>query len=287
MLNYGQIVLRFSVKGFLIPLPFILLWILLSNFLVGAGTPVWAGASWSGDGRQWSGAGAVFIPGTGRMPSSNPSSGDGSCDGCRWKVVPLCLSMVDPNYKCVPSLKWNCPDGYLYIAMFALSPDQQYTVVGHPCINSGEGPVSKVELDGLVRDAVAQLPPPLKPRYQPPGGALTQLPTIFAAGQPTVIDRQRQILGFQTRLLAKARWVWSWGDGSTSFSTTKPGGRWPDRSVSHTYTKAGKVKVGVQTKWSATYWVDGYGPFTVDGQEPTQTATFQLPIRQARAVLTF
>ena len=74
-------------------------------------------------------------------------------------------------------------------------------------------------------------------------------------------------------------------DGVTE-EFTKPGGRYPDDSVSWTYDKAGARDVSLTTYWKASFTVDGEGPFAVPGPEITKTAgPLTVPVREARSVL--
>ncbi|MDP3972419.1 MAG: hypothetical protein Q8P61_05880 [Candidatus Nanopelagicales bacterium] len=251
--------------------------------LVGAGFPAHGGAGWASDGSRWSGTGSVFVPGSGHV-GTRPNDPSG-CDGCRWHVVPVC----EKNTSEVPcsGTPWlRCPnDAERYYVLFAASASAALSMVAAPCIGPGSKPVSTAEMGRAVAERINSAPPGLRPTYQPKSGALTQLPTIFRSNQPAEVRREDSIAGFSTKMVARARWQWFWGDGKT-LTTTKPGGRWPDRSVRHTYRTPGTVEVRVRTTWEAQYWVDGAGPFRVDGETLRQNAKLALVVREARAVLT-
>ena len=45
------------------------------------------------------------------------------------------------------------------------------------------------------------------------------------------------------------------------------------------------TRVTVTTTWQGQFWVDGLGPFVVDGAPVTQTARLVVPVRSAVAQL--
>lgn len=65
----------------------------------------------------------------------------------------------------------------------------------------------------------------------------------------------------------------------------RPGGPWPDVDVAHAYATAGRFTVRVTTIWQGQFWVDGAGPFAVDGVPVTQRALLVVPVRPAHAEL--
>jgi hypothetical protein len=92
------------------------------------------------------------------------------------------------------------------------------------------------------------------------------------------------LAGHRVALVAAASWLWELGDGAT-VRTTRPGGAWPDVDVAHAYGRAGSFVVTVTTTWQGQFWVDGVGPFVVDGVPVTQTARVPVPVRAAHAQL--
>lgn len=119
---------------------------------------------------------------------------------------------------------------------------------------------------------------------QPHQGLLPQVPTLFSSGQPQQPDTSTHRIGsLQVRLSPVARWQWDFGDGAV-LDTSAAGSRFPDRLVSHTYRSAGVYEVRLTTIWTATYTVDGQGPFTVEGTV-TQSTSTRIVVGQGRAVL--
>ncbi len=249
----------------------------------GVGPPAAGDAGWSADGGRWSGTGSVFVPGAGHVGTRpNDSS---ACEGCRWQVVPVCGDepVGDP---CSETPWLRCQgEAERHYVIFIRGSGASPEIMAAPCIGPGQRPVSSVEMGREVSQRIMSMPPRLRPTHQPRSGALTQLPTIFSSNQPTEVGRDDVIAGFSTRMTARARWMWSWGDGTEPTTTVRPGGVWPDRSVNHTYERPGKVTVRVNTSWDARYWVNGIGPFRVTGDALRQTAELRLTVREARAVL--
>ena len=83
--------------------------------------------------------------------------------------------------------------------------------------------------------------------------------------------------------MARPTWVWRFGDG-TSTRTGDPGGRFPRSGVAHAYRAAGRYAVHVRTEWSASFTVDGLGPFPVI--EPvSQEQHVSIEVGEGRALL--
>lgn len=251
--------------------------------LTGAPTPqAQAAAEWHSDGRSWSGIGSVVVPGAGHVGSH--TAGHSGCDGCRWSVIPACAGPVGMICGamtvafCGPSAGW-------FYTLFAASARDDPTVVATSCIGPDQRPVSSAEIDREVHQQIQAHAPPLRPRYQPTGHAITQLPTVFATGQPRAFEESDTILGFELHLVAHAHWHWNWGDGS-NVDTRQPGGSWPDMSLAHTYRQAGSVRATVAADWDASYSVSGGESLVVDGPPVSQAAGISIRVRQARAVLT-
>jgi hypothetical protein len=144
--------------------------------------------------------------------------------------------------------------------------------------------VTIARLSALARDSFAKDLPALAPRTAPARGILAQLPVVFDSGQPGAeFTASYRLLGEEVRVTARTRWSWEFGDGAT-LSTDDPGGPYPHLDVSHVYRRAGSVQARVHADWTATFSVDGLGPFAVP--EPvTQDATSRIVVGEGRAVL--
>jgi hypothetical protein len=155
--------------------------------------------------------------------------------------------------------------------------------VGLVCLARG-GPVTMTNLRRAARARFVADLPRLNVGFAPPTGALTQLPVIFDSTQSgDGVAAEFQILGQAVRLRAVASWTWTFGDGAV-LDTTRPGGRYPDLSVSHAYQQAGRYLVRVLARWSAEFDVDGLGPFTIQ-EAVAQDAEQVVRVGEGRAVL--
>ena len=246
---------------------------LLTSISVASAT---SGPSWSGGGSGWSGTGPVFLPGDSNSGSGTNSAG---CAGCSWDLIPIC-DLEGPK---ACSVLHDCPVGMPFVAILLRSPAVGAKFVGGQCL-TGE-PITSVDLGRMIAARVRQEAPKAQPGFQPRSSALTGLPTIFRVGQPTVIARTDQIAGISVDFRARARWRWNWGDSSSALSTTKPGGSWPDMSLTHTFRRPGTKKVRVRTVWDAEFTVNSAGPFEVGGGPIEQETALLVPVKEARAVL--
>lgn len=241
-----------------------------------------ANPNWGSSSGGWSGSGSVYLPG-GTHVGSSQSSGSSQCQGCTWKVIPICLDdILDPCEPVAP-FAWCATGEVRYMIMFGqggAAPTSQ----GTQCIGSGSRPVSSVEVDDQVQDRVKQLAPALSFDYQPTARVVTQLPAIFRLSQPNEVSRSDSIAGLSVRMRAQVSRVWQWGDGA-SRRTTETGGKWPDTSLSHTYRTAGTKRVRVSANWTAEYSVAGGRWVEVTGDPVQQSASRSLRVREARAQL--
>jgi hypothetical protein len=170
------------------------------------------------------------------------------------------------------------------VVMLLHPPATVWSNVGSVCVSGS--PLTVDDVAERLSDVVIEQVPPLRPSFQPPGGTVVNLPTLFSAGQPRLLDTRRfDLVGFHVVLDARATWRWDFGDGER-LATDQPGGPWPDRSVSHTYAQPGLHLVTVSSLWRGWFTVDGMGPFAVAGPAVAQDSP-AMPVRvaQARAVL--
>jgi hypothetical protein len=230
----------------------------------GTGGQVWSAPDWRGDegGRQRA----------------------ASCAGCEWRITSYCTRLEFDAGGCNGSHD-GCPAGMLRVRVWLRETPGIWQQVGTACLGD-RPPVTVEEIGGAVRgDAVALLPV-LRAGAQPADGALVGLPTVFRTGQPAagLVGADLSVLGLDVVLDAQARWLWSWGDGSAEW-TSRPGGRYPDLSVAHTFRRAGSADVEVVAVWRAVFSVEGLGPFEVPGDPLTQDGRLRVEVREARAVL--
>jgi hypothetical protein len=157
-------------------------------------------------------------------------------------------------------------------------------MTGYTCVG-GTPPVSRATVERALRDLSVQALPPLRPTFQPPGGALTGLPVNFSTGQQNLRHARLDVLGVSIELDATPRWEWQWGDGR-SLATADPGGRYPTMTVTHTYLRNGLQIVRVTSRWRARFTVEGLGPYPVPGVDLSQATGLRVDVRPARSVLT-
>ena len=236
------------------------------------------------DGRDlYEGTGGLLVGGGYRGDDADRVE-SASCTECRWKLTAMCILPDHSPEDACPGSFMACPPGQLRVRVLLARPGQTWRVIGVTCLGPG-GPVTVTDLVDRLRDLAVTRVPALRPGYQPVGRAVVGIPVILRAGQPRSLGaRELAVLGHDVLLSATASWVWRYGDGESDI-TAKPGGVWPDQSVSHTYRRADTVRVDVTTVWAATFRVDGLGPFAVTGDIVRQDATLVFDVRPARAQL--
>ncbi|HET7902563.1 MAG TPA: hypothetical protein VFL59_15380 [Candidatus Nanopelagicales bacterium] len=223
------------------------------------------------------------------VPEHDWRSGGGradaaGCADCQWRVSRLCTKEEFANGGCL-AIRIGCPVGYVPVRIWLLRPGQDWAVVGEAC-QGPRPPITVVDVASAVRDRAVAVLPPLAAGVQPADGTLVSLPAVFRSGQPVggVRGADLSVLGLAVTLDARARWLWSYGDGTRSWSTA-PGGRWPDTSVSHVYRRAASLTATVTAVWRAEFTVEGLGPFAVPGAPLEQQQTLPVVVREARARL--
>lgn len=210
------------------------------------------------------------------------------CETCEWTIAPSCLQGdAGENALCLGATD-GCasPDAVRYRIYFRRDPTSPWELVDTICLGPNQRPASVADVGAAVRERVINLLPDADPTFQPPDGALVNLPTLFAAGEPGRFRTEPfDVLGFEVVVTATARWEWTFERGVTE-EFTEPGGPYPDDSVSYTYDRKGTRQVSVTTYWKASFTVNGDGPFAVPGPEISKTAgPIEVPVREARSVL--
>jgi len=222
--------------------------------------------------------------------SSAGSSGGGASPSRPGRGCSHCIVMAsDPcssQYNTIGCgrVTEGCPAGQEQRRMW-YSPDDGHSWedLGLRCV--GGRPEARIDpVAQQVHDAFARAVPPAHITVQPSQGILPQVPTLFDSGQPAALDPSAHMLGgVQVILRPVARWHWDFGDGA-SLDTQSPGSRFPDLTVSHIYRTSGGATIRLRTTWTASYTLDGAGPFLVDGAI-TQESSLRIEVGQGRAVL--
>lgn len=118
------------------------------------------------------------------------------------------------------------------------------------------------------------------------GWTFVQIDTvIYSDNEPQTLATT--VGGTQVELRATpVEWRWDFGDGSKPVTTTTPGGPYPDRSVSHVYTRLGTYSVTLTTTWRGQWRVDGEAEWRdVDGQNSTTSTSEQFTTHEVRTHL--
>lgn len=254
------------------------------NGIVGLGQFAHA-ADVHGDNGQdrYVGGGGLVLP---RSVDRGTRTKVAACADCRWRLATPCEltppGMAFPGQSGCLSVARGCPGaGELLRVWFDAGAG--WSDLGLICLRPG-GPVTVAQLTGHVRAAFVKDLPPIAPAMSPLRGILAQIPVCFGAGQPGGgFTAQYQVLGETVDLTGVPHWTWDFGDGA-SLSTHDPGGQFPVMAVSHAYRHAGFMQVAVRTDWTASFRVDGLGPFPIT--EPvSQAAALTVSIGEGRAVL--
>ena len=202
-----------------------------------------------------------------------------SCPGCTWRSVVQCEMTTAGS--CRGPARLCGPDGY-WLRIYLTRPGEGERDLGAACFGSG-GPVSRESAEGMMRDRVAALVPPLGTWRQPASGALPHLPVVFGVTQSEEpLAASFELVGLPIDLIAYPRWTWDFG--TTALVTTSAGRRWPHATIQHEYRRSGRWPVRVAATWEATYVVDGLGPLRV-AEPVTQAASAVVEVGQGRAVL--
>lgn len=238
--------------------------------------------------------GSVVTHGGVRFPNTDPDSPLGQvvshtvdCKDCQWAVSPACLDSGPNQDALCAGATVGCPNpGDLRFRVYLRRGDGPWILQGTVCLGTNDRPTTVTDIGALVRERVVNYLPDARPSFQPRAGGIVNLPTLFASGEPPTLRTQAfDVLGFTVVVTATARWEWTFEPGVTE-TFTKPGGGYPDQSVSHTYPGPGQRQVSVTTSWRAQFTVNGDGPFAVPGPELTKTSgPFPLPVRAAHSEL--
>jgi len=203
-----------------------------------------------------------------------------------WRISPSCRVRDPFNNDLCLGATVGCAVGEVRFDLFLRRPGEtDFSLVGSVCLGSG-GLTTPEDIAAAVRDRFIEYLPDANPSYQPPDGAIVNLATIFDSGQPKNIgEKSFDLLGFDVVVTAEATWRWRF-DVGVEEEFDEPGGKYPDKSVTYTYTTTGTREVTVTTTWGGQFTVDGFGPFEITGPPITQTAPpLTVPVREAESEL--
>jgi len=226
--------------------------------------------------------------GTGGLLLPRSFSGDSSakktiaqCLGCTWRYTVYCEQ--GHNGFCAHAVS-TCPRGEVRYRVWFGKTRESTKVVGTVCWGAGK-PATRRDFETEVNSSALRYVPALNPGVAPRGSTYASVPIVVWSGQPAIfIAKPMYLAGHPVQIQASAMWQWVWGDGSSQW-TSVPGRKFPRRSLSHQYLKAGRYLVRVRTLWRATYFVSGIGSFSAAGDLIGQNAQLSIQVKSARAVL--
>jgi len=228
----------------------------------------------------YTGVGGLVLPATADPQARREAA---SCADCAWQVGDACDTPYGVAFLRCQSTVLHCPSGSAERRAWMRHGNGQWYDQGLLCVTS-DGPPTVTTVGRRAHGAFVQHLPSLTPSSQPAQGIVAQLPVLFDSGQssgPSVLDVT--LAGASVHLEARPTWTWIFGDGSSQ-STGVAGAHWPDVRVAHTYRQPGDVTVRVVTHWTASFWVNGLGPFPV-AEGVAQEATVALRVGEGRAAI--
>ena len=149
------------------------------------------------------------------------------------------------------------------------------------------GPVSEVSPPGYVVTESDLRSLPIEPgglQIQPPGGSVLVNKDVIAYSQAAPQLYTTTVLGVTTEVrVVPVEWTWNFHDGSGPFTTTTPGGLYPDKSVTGRYdTLTQGVIVELETTWEGQYRVAGSSQWwDVAGTAYTQASSAPFDVEEA------
>ena len=144
--------------------------------------------------------------------------------------------------------------------------------------------VRKKVVSKSLNDQIRQLLPMANIYSQPQSGILIREPVIFWTDSPQIFKKSLLLLDVKIDLDLSAKYLWSWGDGST-LETQLIGAPFPSFEITHTYLNSGVKSVGLMINWSGRYRLDGGVWLQIPGVITTNQFN-QIQIMKARTVFT-
>lgn len=148
-------------------------------------------------------------------------------------------------------------------------------------------PAPAGDLEGAILSAARSLPlPRLQIQTEPADETLVNIETNLFT-EPRTFNRTLNLLGANVQLTARPlNYTWHPGDGTT-FTTPRPGGRYPDLDVTHRYRRpADAVSPRVDVTYRIRYRVDGGAWTTLDETITAPGPANSLRVAEARPVIT-
>jgi len=201
------------------------------------------------------------------------------CRGCGWKLTAACVP--GPDKYCDAAIR-GCPGLIDHVRVWFRPEGGDWREVDRICLTHYE--VSTVTgFEKRIAENFTRYVPDQAARCWPAQGAVTHLPLICESGQSAAqVNWSVPIAGFTVEIKAAPSWRWDFL-GRVLY-TGQRGGPYPNTAISHAFPTAGRKIIGVTTRWSAEFTVDGLEPVAIEG-DLLQRATFGVTIGQAKARL--
>ncbi len=225
---------------------------------------------------RYEGSGGLILP-----PSVNASIRNEviRCRGCGWKLTAACVP--GPDQYCDAAIR-GCPGLIDHMRVWFKPLGGNWKEVDRICLTSDEV-TTVVDLEKKIADNFARYVPDQAARCWPTQGAVTNLPLICESGQSQVaVSWSIPIAGFNVAITTTPSWTWDF-DGSILFSG-QSGGPYPNKAISHTFSKAGSKIITVTTRWSGNFSIDSLELVAIE-RDLLQRTTFDVTIGQAMARL--
>ncbi|AWE42191.1 MULTISPECIES: hypothetical protein [unclassified Actinobaculum] len=109
---------------------------------------------------------------------------------------------------------------------------------------------------------------------------------VYYSTDAAAHDEQLVVLGQNVTVhLDPVSFRWDPGDGTEPFTTSTPGGSWPDGTVTYTYlTASSDVSVRLEVTWQASFTVGGV-TYPITGNATGTATSDPFTVREAEAVL--
>jgi len=108
-----------------------------------------------------------------------------------------------------------------------------------------------------LADQITALLPIRNIYIEPAQGAVSHIPVYFWTDTSSLFRTATEILGVAVGVTLNPTFLWDFGDGSVQ-SSNEPGAPLPDKTISHTYLKAGRYVVTLHVSWLGTWSSGGY-----------------------------
>ena len=228
----------------------------------------------------YQGNGGLLLPQTFSGPARTRMK-VANCLDCIWRYTIYCDATS--TSMCAHAVV-TCPAGKIRFRVWFGKTVDELTVVGSVCWGSSR-PATRREFESQVKQSALRLLPQQQPGISPRLETLVSVPVSVWSGQSqTVRPKPMSLSGHNVQIIAKATWLWQWGDGTRNW-TGLPGGRYPKSGISHKFSKPGNYSLRLTTVWQAEYFMAGLGSFQVSGDVIHQEKALKILVKSARSVL--